>query len=216
MKPALLFLMLPFLGLGKGFVDNDSIQKTNPILFGEGYFGIGAGNSFGFLWGANFNFQHKKDLFTFRYVGYSGSENNKVRTRTIAHIMIFPSIVNVEKTSGFSLLYGKRHIKNKTSYSYSIGLGMVSQDRRKYNSTINEYGNWENNTYLGFPFELNYKWFKAKKQRFRAYYGLIPIGKKKVAFGRSIGFKLYGDISKNSHLGIGITYGFGTHKEYTD
>jgi len=60
---------------------------------------------------------------------------------------------------------------------------------------------------------VNVKWFKKEKKRFRAYYGLIPIGKP-TSFGRSFGFKLYGNIGKLSYVGIGINYGFGWHKRY--
>ena len=58
------------------------------------------------------------------------------------------------------------------------------------------------------------KWFKAEKSRFRAYYGLIPIGKRKISFGRSVGFKLTANIAKNNYVGLTFTYGFGWHKKY--
>jgi hypothetical protein len=62
------------------------------------------------------------------------------------------------------------------------------------------------------PIELNFKWFKSKKKRYRIY-GIIPVGEP-TSFGRNFGFKLVGNISKNSFVGLGIVYGFGIHKKY--
>lgn len=67
---------------------------------------------------------------------------------------------------------------------------------------------------IGFPFEVNIKWFKNVKRRYRAYYWLIPLGHKKVAFGRSFGFKLVGNISKTNYFGLAFNFGLGTHKKY--
>ncbi len=211
MKSALLFLFLPFLGFGKNLVDNDSIQKNNPIIFSEFSIGLGKGSSSGGYLGANLNYQYKEHLFTFRYNEFVGIEYNK----GIGY-SIFPSYKNVENFSEYSLLYGNRYVENGFSFSWSAGLGIVYNERRKYIPEQNKYGKWNNNTNIGIPIELNVKWFKSEKKRFRAYYGLIPVGKKKVVFGRSFGFKFIGNISKNSYFGVGITYGFGTHKEYVD
>lgn len=217
MKYIFLFLLFPILISAQETITSSIVpSKPNPIIFGELYGGFGAGNSFGALWGTNINFQHKKSLFTIRHLGYSGIENNKVRTGEVTHIMIFPSYENVQKVSEFSLLYGNRYIKNKSSFSWSVGLGVISQDRRKYNSTTNKYENWYNSTHLGTPLELNVKWFSSKKRKFRAPFGTIPLTEEKVGFGRSYGIKFIGNISKTSYFGFAATYGFGTHKNYSE
>lgn len=110
----------------------------------------------------------------------------------------------------YGFLYGKRWTYGNYSLSGSVG---ISHFNRFYYENIQDEEKLHE-TYFGVPFEFNLKFFKARKQRFRAYYGLIPIGKKKVSFGRSVGFKLTGNIAKHSNLGIGINYGFGWHKKY--
>jgi hypothetical protein len=55
--------------------------------------------------------------------------------------------------------------------------------------------------------------FKTKKERFRIFYGLIPVGEP-TSFGRAFGFRLYANIAKNSYVGLGLTFGLGWHKIY--
>lgn len=220
MRNILLFLLfLPFATLAQSSYEEntieeskDSIVEPNPIIFGEGYFGI-LGGEFegGFSVGGTLNWQfHQKDLLTLRASYFGGFKLDYVM---VSPMTPFPIIRDREKIREYGVLYGKRYVFKGGSFSFSGGIAYY--DRDYYKKHTNGY-TFEKENYFGFPFELNYKIFKAKKQRFRAYYGIVPIGKKKVAFGRSIGFKFYGDFSRNTHLGFGLTYGFGTHKEYTD
>ena len=55
--------------------------------------------------------------------------------------------------------------------------------------------------------------FKSKKERFRIFYGLIPVGEP-ISFGKSFGFKLSANIAKKSYIGLGLTFALGWHKIY--
>ena len=190
-------------------VELDSIQKTNPIIFAESYVGIGGGSSFNFFGGLGLNYQFgKTDLITFRTAAIIGTSREYA---ALSPIIILPFLAQREVQVEYGLLYGKRWTYGNYSLSGSAG---ISHFNRKYFGIGQEENNKLYQNYFGVPFEFNIKFFKENKQRFRAYYGLIPIGKKKVSFGRSVGFKLTGNIAKHSNLGIGINYGFGWHKKY--
>ena len=179
-------------------------QKTNPILYFEGIVGYAGGNLSGFTLGGELNFQHKNDLFTVRIQNHSDAD-----TKFLAFFpfnLLF-SKVNIDE---YSLLYGKRFVDNNKSYSISAGLSNNIKHER-INENNEHY--WTNERYIGFPFELNIKWFKEKKERFRVLYGTIPVGKE-TSFGRSIGFKLYGNVAKTSYIGIALNIGLGWHKKY--
>ncbi|SEP79895.1 hypothetical protein SAMN05421824_0347 [Hyunsoonleella jejuensis] len=181
-------------------------QDVNPISYIEGMFGYAGGSSHGVTLGAQINFQKDKSLYTFRY-------HNQTRvnydTAVIGFVAI-PYFYSDLKIDEYAFLFGRRFIDKNKSYSFSLGLSSNSQSLK---STLNDEINWTTSNYIGVPFELNIKWFKRKKKRFRAYYGLIPIGKE-TSFGRSFGFKLYGNIGSISYIGLGITFGYGWHKIY--
>lgn len=185
-------------------VAQEKNSKTNPIVFAETVVGYSVGISEGFNVGLNLNYQHKKDLFTARYILVTKFEHDP-------NAFIFPIFRELEHINEFAFLYGKRFIKNAHSLSYSIGMAYVTREIKSYD----KYNNYifEKSQHVGVPFELNIKWFNAQKQRYRIVYGLIPITKP-TAFARSIGFKLYGDISKTTFVGLGLTYGSGWHKNY--
>jgi hypothetical protein len=179
-----------------------SQEKTNPILFTEYYFGPAFGSSEGFSNGVNLNYQTKSNLFTLRYT-------NVVELKA-EFIIIFPIFETIEQTDEFALLYGKRKIYGNHSFSYSAGVSYVKH--KEFVSEENDVRNYDIQDGVGLPFEMNIKWFNAKKERYRIYF-LIPVGQP-TSFSRSIGFKLYGNISKSSFIGLGINYGFGWHKNY--
>ncbi|WP_452219027.1 hypothetical protein [Lacinutrix undariae] len=122
-------------------------------------------------------------------------------------IPTFQSKINVDE---FSLLYGKRFIKDTYSFSASVG---VSLNELVYNSLDNNMNTSTKEQYIGFPFEVNIRLFKRKKERIRVLYGLIPIGKP-TSFGRSIGLKLYGNIGRVNYVGLGVNTSLGWHKKY--
>lgn len=200
---------------GQENVVNDSVQKENPIVFCELYFGIGGGNNSNdsnkslTIFGANVNYQfNKRDLITARFSGLLGVNENYY---LLGPIVPFPFSVRSEEQQEYALLYGKRWVNNGFSFSASAGISYID---REYYQKVDDFYEKANQSYFGFPIELNVKWFKAEKKVFRAYYGIIPIGKRKVSFGRSVGFKLIGNFAKNNYLGVAFTYGLGWHKKY--
>lgn len=203
MRKIILLLFFVINAFGQEITSTDSIKKSNPIIFTEFLFGGSGGSSKGFTFGGELNYQEKDNLFTYRYFNLSNSKTN--------WFFIIPFFENIETVTENAFLYGKRYVYSNYSLSYSAGISLLNKDYYSIGSSNNIIDNQKS---VGFPFEVNIKWYKPEKSRFRAYYGLIPIGKKKVSFGRSFGFKFYGDISKNTFIGLGITYGLGWHKNY--
>lgn len=198
-KEAFFFGFLSFI-----FMNCFGQDKTNPIVYSEMFGGYSLGSSEGWTGGLNINYQTKNNLITGRYLGLT-------KLKHIGDFFIFPAYVTVESINEFAVLYGKRFVHKGHSLSYSAGIAYIDREfmiNHDYNNIV-----YDNQQSVGFPFEINIKWFKSKKERFRVMYGLIPIGKP-TSFGRSIGFKFYGDISKTTFVGLGLTYGLGWHKNY--
>ncbi len=179
-----------------------SQEKSNPILFSEAYLGPALGRASGFSIGMGLNYQLKAHLFTLRYTSVTQNDTDWV--------FIFPVIKTLEQTDEFALLYGRRHLYGNHSFSYSSGISYVKN--KELISEANDVFTYDTQQGAGLPFEVNIKWFNAKKERYRVLF-LVPIGQP-ISFSRSIGFKLYGNISKNSFVGLGVNYGFGWHKNY--
>ena len=199
----LLFVVKVF---GQEITVKDSISKTNPILFIESFLGSGGGAKGGlFLISGTLNYQfNKKHLISARYVANSSFSNSYIETSPFTTFLTF---AKTETQSEIGVLYGKRFINNNNSVSLSTGISFTG--RNYYNEGKKIFDN-----YFGIPIEISVKWFKGKKTRFRAYYGFIPIGKKKVSFGRSVGIKLIGNFSRSGYIAFGFSYGFGWHKKY--
>ena len=180
-----------------------SQDQTNPVLYAELFGGYSIGSSSGWTGGIELNYQIHNSLITGRYVGLT----------ELKHVgnFIFPYYIHIDKINELALLYGKRHTYGNHTISYSAGLSYVNREFIINNDY--KYPSYDNQQSIGIPFEADIKWFKRKKERFRVVYGLVPIGKP-TGFGRSIGFKLYGDISKTTFVGLGITFGLGWHKKY--
>ena len=126
--------------------------------------------------------------------------------------LFIPFYTTIKKIEEYALLYGKRSVDDDSSFSYSAGIAIV-----KY-SELDEVNSVQNNlkyidqNFIGFPIECNVKWFKATKKKYRIY-ELIPVGRP-TALGNSFGFKAFANISKQSFVGIALTFGFGMHKIY--
>ena len=203
MKRRLLFLWI-VLSLGNSYaqIEKDSIvSKENPIIFADAFFGLSRGAIDGFGGGLSFNFQNKNDLFTFKIASF-------IEIREIEVFIIFPTSSSTIVNDEFSLMYGKRYIEDGFSYHFSGGISYNSlrdkDDKLNKDITIN---------YVGFPLEIGLSWFKTKKERFRIFYGLIPVGKP-TGFGRSFGVKMYANFTKRTYFGIGLNFGLGWHKKY--
>ena len=200
MKKKLLFMSIAFI-LG---ISCWSQFKTNPVVYAEIFGGYSGGSSSGWTGGVELNYQVKNNLLTGRYIGLTNLKHT-------SNLFIIPIYIDIENINEYALLYGKRYIYNNHSISFSSGVSYVDRNflvNTDYNNPVYEY-----QKSIGFPFEFDIKWFKRKRERFRIVYGLIPVGKP-TSFGRSIGFKFYGDISKTTFVGLGITLGLGWHKKY--
>ena len=201
-KQILLVIFLLVFSSVKAQENIDSLSlKPNPIVFGD--FSLGYSNGFvkGFTVGGSINYQKRNNLFTFRAL-------QVINIRKIDFFLIFPINIESETMTEYSLLYGKRYIEEGFSYHFSGGISYASYDKSFENDNLTI-------DYVGFPIEAGISWFKNKKKRFRVLYGLIPVGKP-TSFGRSIGFKLHANIAKRSYVGLGLTFGLGWHKIYTN
>lgn len=213
MKTLLFFILSTFTVLSQ--ITNDSIvkKKTNPIIYGDMFFGPSLNKNSGTVFiGASMNYQNKSNLFTIRYI-----ENLEIATKWV---FIFPTFINKSRNQETALLFGQRFIEGNQSLSFSGGISYNQYEEYNYNTDTYFLSNVPTDiissyseNFIGFPFEAEIRWFNAKKQRYRIVYALIPIGEP-TSFCRSIGFKLVGNISKQSYIGIGLTFGLGWHKEY--
>jgi len=178
----------------------DSINlKENPIVFGDFLVGYSNTGKTAITVGGNINYQSKNNLYTFR-------TSQTTSIDKIEWFFFIPISVVSNTTTEYAALYGKRYIEDGISYHFSGGIS--------YN--INEDINGDiktRETFAGFPLEIGISFFKPNKERFRVFYGLIPVGKP-TSFGRSFGFKLYANIAKRSYVGLGLTFGLGWHKIY--
>lgn len=183
--------------------------KSNPIIFCDFDLGFGRANQAGWGIGASVNYQfYKNDLLTARIRIFDAYDAEYV---PLGPILVLPIFEKDENIVDCGLLYGKRWIFGGTSISVSTG---VSAIKYQYSQVVNETVFRKKEALLGIPFEVNLKFFKKVKRRYRAYYWLIPTGKEKVAFGRNFGLKLAGTISKANYFSIGFSFGLGTHKKY--
>ena len=210
MKKRILLLTIIIFSLSYGY----SQEKQNEIFFVEYIQGVSIYQSEGSpTLGGELNYQSNQDIFSFRFI------NNDYEFREVGLIGFGQPIVSEitnEKINEFSFLYGKRYIRKKHSYSISVGVSYNAYQTdftKVIDGTITIMTN-ESRKYIGIPYELNIKWFKKSNSRYRVL-ELIPIGKK-TSIGNSIGFKIFGNISKNNLIGFGLTLGIGTHKIYME
>lgn len=182
--------------------------KSNPVIFTEFYAGGAVTNKISWLLGYNLNYQFKhNNLLTARLQGIIGPSLDLPTEMDLNSDYSDERVIQGE----VALLYGKRWINNNVSYSVSVGASAVAGNHYE---KVGMYYESSSENYFGVPFEFNFKYFKAEKKIFKIYYGLVPVGKRKVSFARSVGLKLTGTLSKNSYVGLGITYGLGWHKKY--
>lgn len=199
-----LFLLVLFAFLS--FENNafsQTFDKKNPIIFADESLGGAFGNAGGLAIVLGMNYQVNGNLFTVRYVGTA-----KFGVDIIAPMVPLP-FINLKNSMGeVAILYGLRMVEGDKGYSFSLGVSYNEFDQYYDKSRYNE----RRYEYIGVPFEANVKWFKSVKKRFLIY-GLVPVGKP-TAFGGSIGFKLFGNISKQSYAGVALSIGLGSHKVY--
>lgn len=211
MKTKFLLLFVCMQTLAQNQEVFDTIGKQNPVVFYEFYGGLGGSSNGSIVFmGGNLNYAFSDtNLITIRATNFRSFK----REDLIVGFLAFPFFVRKENVVEYALLYGKRYVYDGKAISFSAGFSINDRTFYEYFEEQNNYNKIENIN-LGLPVEFNIKWFKANKKVFRAYYGIIPIGKRKVSFGRSVGFKLIGNFSKHTYLGLGFTYGLGWHKRY--
>ncbi|WP_165872299.1 hypothetical protein [uncultured Tenacibaculum sp.] len=173
-------------------------NKKNSIWYIDLSLGAALGEAGGLMEVGAINYQHKKNLFTFR------ASENSLYTDYFFFVPITSS--KTKSHQEYSLLYGRRHVYDSFSFSYSAG---VSYAKLKQNIDTSNY-QFKNS--LGVPLEFNVRWFNKEKTRFRIL-DVIPVGKPS-SFGVSTGLKLVANISKFPYVGIGLTLGLGKHKIY--
>lgn len=180
----------------------DSIKpKRNHIYFGEISIGYASGDLSGISGGLSLNYQRKNNLFTFRIL-----ETTRIE-KVDFFFGVLPYNIDSKTLREYSFLFGKRTIKNDFGYHFSGGISYVNFKEIKNDIQLS------NVDYIGLPLEIGINWFNRQKERYRAYFGLIPVGKP-TSFGRSVGFKLYATIAKKSVVGLGLTIGLGNYKNY--
>ena len=159
------------------------------------YFDFGFGGAFigihGFEGSYSLNYENKNSLFTFRGLGTIAYTDTYTE---ITPFNYFPGFKTENSLGEYALMYGWRFINNKhNGLSFSLG---ISSDRRTFyyyypkapTEKTNEY-------YAGLPFEANYNWFMSR-------------------FGVGGGFKVMGNISQHSFIGLGIDLSVGFHKTH--
>lgn len=166
--------------------DSNHPEHHHPTL----YLDFGFGESFGIdgLQGnCSLNYQYERSLFTFRGIGIETFQSKNGDP----FYFIIPSASG--SLTQYALLYGWR-FTNHRNHGYSFSLGISTNDRFFYYNAANQRVHIEQ-YYAGLPFEANYQWYTRR-------------------FGVSGGFKLSGDISRHSFVGIGVDMGLGFHNTH--
>lgn len=194
----LFLLIFSISGFGQEATDLEKVEKTNPIIYLEGYGGPAVVGNIGISGGVELNYQTGKNLFSFRFtnaVGYGRMSDDYI---------IAPRYFRADDNKEYALLYGRRWLSFNHSYSVSLGISRNNLEliKRYGDSNENRFVRYEN--YYGVPFEANYKWFYSKKKPKLLYYILIP----------SVGVKFFGNIGPYSFVGAGVTLGLGLNKQY--
>ncbi len=175
-------------------------NKTNNILYLDTYLGLSTTD--GLDVGYSINYQKNRNLFLFRNI-------YKVILRDFDNNPDFKGAdKRIDFYNEYSLLLGKRYIFDNYSVSFLIGLSQIRADYDLINEPFSK-----KDKFLGFPFEIGIKFFNNKKAPLLRIGDLISIGKP-TGFSSSAGFKIYGNLSKESYIGFGLTVGFGWHKYY--
>lgn len=198
-----LFILIFFNFLLALNAEGQSSEGSNPVIFAEIFTGAGFGSAGGLGTGLELSFQNDRDLYSFRSLS-----TIKLSADILHPFFPLPLLQTKSTFVEFAGLYGWRFVEGATGYSFSLGLSyniFESFDPAPAETSTTTHA-------VGVPFELNVKWFKSEKKRYRILW-FIPIGEP-TAFGKSFGFKIFGNVSKRSLIGIAASYGLGTHKKY--
>lgn len=182
-------------------IDNSEFGHNN-ILFFETFGGFSGGQGGGIGAGFGVNYEKNKNLITGRVIG-----NFRIDFDFIYPWFPLPFPASSSTMVEIAGLYGRRFITNRGE-AVSLSLG-VSANNFVFEGTKKETKDiW----YAGVPFEANIQWFKRRVAPFRIL-GL-QLSKNPTPFSGSIGFKMYGNISKASYVGAGLNIGLGNYRDY--
>jgi len=161
-------------------------EDNNPILYLEPFLGGYTGETGGFLWGGELNYQINKNLLSLRY--------SQTMDIGVSYVLFFPVSNTNAFTDEIALLYGRRKINEGHSLSISLGPSFNIYASNSLNGLERQ-----RTKAIGVAFETNIKWFKKEKRN---------------PFGFSYGIKLSGNISKKYYIGVSHILGVGWHKIY--
>lgn len=176
-----------------------------PIIFGEIF--AGATNKQGFAFGPGINYQTGIHLFSARFTRHSNFASNYILPE-------YQNDTNLEvhsRMNEWAVLYGPRLTFERFSVSLSAG---VSQNYVRLVFSGSENFKIDHTSYTGIPYELNIKLYKKYKKP-RLPFGL-ETGTKPTSFGNSVGLKVFGNFSGQRYIGLGLSFGLGVHKIYTE
>lgn len=182
-------------------------ENKSPILFTE--FLLGSTDRDVIVLGAGLNYQAGLHLFTAKYSRHAEFGEDYILP---GFIIATPYLKTRRLINEWALLYGPRLNFEGFSASISAGVSQSFLQRRFEDFEGSEVLKYSN--YVGVPYELNIKFFKKVKRRYRIY-GFIPVGKP-TGFGRSVGLKLFGNFSRQNYAGFGFSLGLGVHKIYSE
>lgn len=176
------------------------INSRNSVFYIDAFFGISKIGSLDI--GFSLNYQKADNLFMFRRI------YNTVWHDFEAGPDFTDTSQVIDYLSEHAILYGKRYMKEEYSYRFLLG---ISYNKAKYRLKNLPFSSKD--YYIGLPFEFGIKQFKEKKKPFFRLGDRLSFGKP-TAFGTSVGIKIYGNLSKESYIGIGLDFGFGFFKYY--
>lgn len=148
----------------------------------------------GTLSGISGNYQINKSLFTLRYVSNNFVALNFYKPNET--FLLLPYFKDKVKIKEWAALYGKKWDVDNFSYSFSGGISSNENNITLTDENLQKQYITEN--LIGFPFEANVKWV------------LFPTNKNLIQ--NTFGFKLLGNISKETYVGVALVYGIGIHK----
>lgn len=208
-----LLILILFLAFYSKGLSQDSLTSEEPtIMYADFFLGSAKlGGEDGVVFGAELCHQYKNRLLTARITV------NPRKTIDGRILWIFNNVSERRVDIETAFLYGFREIEKGASWNASVGLSFNRYTKRNYPQNSPEIVTAY--SYVGLPYEFSFKLFKAKKRR---YWMVIPLGPipipfpvgKPTVFGRGVGFKFFGNLSKRSYFAFGISYGWGVHRKY--
>lgn len=209
-KKLLLFFIIVLYGC---FCRSQKIEK-NEIFYIEGLKGLVVvdkiNSSEATTTGGSLNWEFNRNLLSFRY---HNLDFEKIDGDGELISFTQPNVSERTEVSihEVSFLFGRRLIMKNWSFSGSAGVSynFEAMDYRKEVSHSAENSittNSSNQMYFGIPYELNLM-VRTPKKMFLTGEGAY--------WAAHLSFKLFGNISKHNYTGIGIAFGFGRYKYYS-